>query len=407
MKVKRWLLVAAIAALLLGMGLLLVAGKGFVGQLYEVLAVNQVYYYLLASVAILTGILGIVWGLNRAAWSLLSGVTGEARSSPEIIWQKRFLSKGPRVAVIGGGTGLSVLLRGLKRYTSNISAVVTVMDDGGSSGRLRQEMNMLPPGDIRNCLIALADNESQMSQLFDHRFGGGGELAGHSLGNLFIAGMERLTGSFDRGIEETSKLLNVRGEVIPATLTNTDLVAELSTGEQIRGESSIADHAGDLVRLKLAEEATPHPKALEALRNAQIIILGPGSLYTSLIPNLLVNDLAAAIENAQATKFFIVNLMTEPGETDSFSASDHLRALEPYLATDCLDWIVVNTGQINKDILDQYSQEGADQVEPDLLSDPEWQDRVISDDLIQVLLMEGKKTIKHDDERLTKLILSH
>lgn len=407
MKVKRWLGLAALSAIALGLGLLLLVGKGPIGLFYDLLSDNRVVYYLVGAVFLCAGLLGVVWGLNRSARSVLEGFTGQVAHTSDIIWQKRFLSRGPRIVTIGGGTGLSVLLRGLKQYTSNITAIVTVTDDGGSSGRLRREMGMLPPGDIRNCIIALSDDESLMSKMFQHRFKSGEELQGHSLGNLFIAGMEKLTGGFDRAIEEASRMLNIRGQVVPSTLTNTDLVAQLETGEEVIGESKVSQRRGAVSSIDLVDRAEPHPKAVQALRTADYIVVGPGSLYTSLIPNLLVKDLAREIEKAGAEKFFVVNIMTEPGETDGFSASDHLRALNSYLDVSSLNWAVVNSGQVKEDLLEQYAQEGAEFVAPDLTDDNEFGLRVLSADLIKVIELEGKKTIKHNYNKLAELIVSH
>lgn len=407
MKVKRWLLLAGASAVALGIGILLLVGQSTVSALYRALSDNLGLYYLVGSLLALTGLFGIAWGLNEAANSVLSTFPARTESTSDIIWKRRLLSRGPRVVTIGGGTGLSVLLRGLKRYTSNITAIVTVMDDGGSSGRLRQDMGMLPPGDIRNCIIALADDESSMGEVFQHRFREGEGLAGHSLGNLFIAGMEQLQGGFDRAIEETSKLLNIRGQVVPATLTKTNLVAHLSNGERVVGESKLSEKKGAILEIGLTEKAQLHPKALQELRKADIIVLGPGSLYTSLIPNLLVEGMAEEIEEAEATKIFVTNIMTEPGETDGFSARDHLEALRPYLQPSCLDWSVVNVGEVEEELLNRYAQEGAKLVEDDLGDDNEFGIRVVKRDLVRTMQLEGKRTIKHDFEQLAKIIISH
>ncbi|MFP4136391.1 MAG: uridine diphosphate-N-acetylglucosamine-binding protein YvcK [Candidatus Acetothermia bacterium] len=405
MKVKRWVLLGVASALLVGFSLILLVGRSTVDLLYDWLSSTPLYYYLVAGVSLVAGLSGLVWGFNRLALSVTEPMEPLERPASELIWDKRLLSKGAKVVAIGGGTGLSVLLRGLKGYTSNITAIVTVMDDGGSSGRLRREMNMLPPGDIRNCLIALADDESRMSEIFQHRFEQGGELEGHSLGNLIIAGLERIEGGFDLAIEETSKLLNIRGRVIPSTLKNTNLVARLEGGEVLQGESTLSNHPGRIEKVELAEKAPAYPPALEEAKNADIVVLGPGSLFTSLIPNLLVEGFAEALESADAEKYYVTNIMTEPGETDGMSARDHLEVLSDYINVAYLDNAVVNVGTAEDSILERYTGEGAELVEPDLVDDNEYGIEPLLDDLVSKVELEGKKTIKHDHERLAELIL--
>lgn len=406
MKIKRWGVLGIFSSLLVGFSLILLIGGEKIGALYDLLSSSPIYYYLTASFALLGGILGLIWGVSRLALSVTGPLNFLNKSPSNMIWKSRLLDRGPEIVTIGGGTGLSVLLRGLKQYTSNITAVVTVMDDGGSSGRLRREMDMLPPGDIRNCLIALADDESRMSKIFQHRFENGSELGGHSLGNLIIAGVEGIEGSFDRAIEETSKLLNIRGRVIPSTLKNTNLVARLEGGEVLSGESNLSDHPKRIEKIELEEEAPPYQPAIEEIRSADVIVLGPGSLFTSLIPNLLVERVGKAIEEAPGKKFYVTNIMTEPGETDGFSATDHLEVLGSYLNLSSLDYVVVNVGKANQELLDRYAREGAELVEPDLVDDNEYGVRPLLDDLVDTLELEGKRTVKHDHERLAKLILS-
>lgn len=405
--VKRWLVVAALAAVSLGIGILLLIGRSLVSKLYNLLQFNSLVYYLVGVFLLIGGSIGLWWGLSKVSTSVMRGVTSqEDRSTPDILWEKRFLSKGPKIVAIGGGTGLSTLLQGVKKYTSNITAIVTVMDDGGSSGRLRRDMDILPPGDIRNCIIALADDESEMGEVFQHRFRGNSELSGHSLGNLIIAGLENMTGQFDRAIEETSNLLNIRGQVVPTTLTNTNLIAELNDGQQIVGESNIGSSSPPVERVKLADPAQPHPKAIEAIQNADIIIIGPGSLYTSLIPNLLVDEVDQEIAKSSATKFFVVNIMTEPGETEGFDALDHLQALSPYLSPQTFDFAVVNVGDMPTKLLNRYAKEGAQKVDNKSLFQYSRGPQVIKGDLVQLVELEGKTTIKHDSHRLAEAIIS-
>lgn len=328
----------------------------------------------------------------------------------EILFEKKLLSRGPRIVAIGGGTGLSSLLRGLKQLTANVTAVVTVMDDGGSSGRLRQELNILPPGDIRNCLIALAEDESQISRLFNHRFQGGA-LQGHSVGNLVIAGLQEMTGSFDRAIEEMSTLLNTRGQVLPATLEDAELVAEFQDGRLVQGESRIPKEGGRIRRLRLSRAGvTAYPKVLEEIRHADLIILGPGSLFTSVIPNLLVGGIREAIERSAAKKFYIMNLMTQPGETTGFTAKDHLKTLGEYIDLRTLDFVVLNRQPVPKELLAQYAHEGSVPVADDLTEPNEWGITVIRADLLEIMTLPRwpsdtqAPTVKHNPTELARVI---
>jgi len=248
----------------------------------------------------------------------------ESEKPSALIYRKRILDRGPKVVAIGGGTGLSTLLRGLKQTTSNITAVVTVMDNGGSSGRLREQIDVLPPGDVRNCLLSLAENEEQLSAYFQYRLHAPEELAGHALGNLLLVGLEQATGSFDRAIEAMSQMLNIRGRVLPATMDNAQLTATMDDGSVIIGESQMVANPRQIRKMGLLpEHVSPYEPVLEAIAEADLILLGPGSLFTSLIPNLLIEGLSEAIEKAGAEKLLIANLMTQHGETDSFSLAAH------------------------------------------------------------------------------------
>ena len=246
----------------------------------------------------------------------------------DLIYQKQKLSRGPVVTVIGGGHGLSVLLRGIKESTSNVSAVVTVADDGGSSGRLREELGIIPPGDLRNCLVALADTEPLMEKLFQYRFNGATALAGHSFGHLFIAAMNEVTGDMETALKESSKVLAVKGRVIPASKVSVRLDAVMTDGTVVEGESQIPEVRKKIRRVQLFPKKVPAvPAALEAIENADAIILGPGSLYTSIMPNLLVEGVAKTLKKSKAIKIYICNVMTQPGETDKYSASAHVKAI--------------------------------------------------------------------------------
>ncbi len=276
-------------------------------------------------------------------------------------------AKGTKVVVVGGGTGLGTILRGLKEVTSNLTAIVTVADDGGSSGRLRREFGILPPGDIRNCLVAMANLEPLMERLMQYRFSGNTDLAGHNFGNLFLTVMTDITGDFEAAIKESSKVLAVKGQVLPATLENVTLNAELTDGSVISGESRISKSKIPIKRIYLEpSDIKPIPEAINTIMEADVIILGPGSLYTSVIPNLLVREIADAIRKSSAIKMYICNAMTQPGETDHFTASDHIKAIINHAGTGLIDIAVANTEEIPADILERYAEEGAEPVKADL-----------------------------------------
>lgn len=270
------------------------------------------------------------------------------------------LKSEPQIVVIGGGTGLSVLLKGLKKHTSQLTAVVAVSDDGGSSGRLRAEMGVLPPGDIRNCLVALAETETLMDKVFQHRFVAGGSLQGHNLGNLLLVAMSEIAGDFVSAIREVSKILAVRGVVLPATLEPVILAASMENGTTVIGETRIRENEGKIQRVFLMpDQCHPLPETLQAIERADAIVLGPGSLYTSIIPNLLVKGVADAIGASSAPTIYISNIMTEKGETDNFTAADHLRVINRHLNHQLIDYVIVNSGVIDGERLQRYRAEEA------------------------------------------------
>lgn len=283
--------------------------------------------------------------------------------------RKQMLARGPRIVALGGGTGLSTLLRGLKQHSSNITAIVTVTDDGGSSGRLVQELGILPPGDLRNCLVALADAEKLMTDLFQHRFkNASGSLSGHSIGNLLIAGLvEQSGGDVEQALARASEVLAIRGRVVPSTLTPVRLRALLENDVEICGETNIVQSGLRIRRLYLdPEEPEPYPAAIEAIREADLICLGPGSVYTSIIPNLLVPGIAQAIEESKAVKTYICNVMTQPGESDAFTAAEHLVAVSANVEHKVCEYVLVNTGVPSPGTLDKYRESGQYLVEPDV-----------------------------------------
>ncbi|MBP3967110.1 MULTISPECIES: gluconeogenesis factor YvcK family protein [Paenibacillus] len=303
----------------------------------------------------------------------------------------------PRIVVIGGGTGLSVMLRGLKEKPLDITAIVTVADDGGSSGILRNELQMPPPGDIRNVLIALADVEPLLSDLLQYRFNSGNGLAGHSLGNLMLAAMTDISGDFVSGVRMLSKVLAVRGRVLPAAGEAIVLKAETVDGTIITGESNIPK-AGQAIKRVFIEPADVEPleEAVEAIREADAILIGPGSLYTSIIPNLLVPKLAQAIVDSNAVKMFVCNVMTQPGETDNYSVSDHLAAVHAHIGHHLFDYVIVNDGEIPEQVQNKYAERGAKAVHLDLEEVKRRGYEVIADRLVLF-----RTYLRHDAARLS------
>lgn len=303
----------------------------------------------------------------------------------------------PRIVVIGGGTGLSVLLRGLKRKPIEITAIVTVADDGGSSGILRTELQIPPPGDIRNVLIALADVEPMLARMLQYRFHSGNGLAGHSLGNLILAAMKDITGDFVSGVRELSKVLAVRGRVLPACSEAIVLKAEMESGAIVVGESQIPKARQVIKRVFIEpQDAVLLEEALEALQEADAILVGPGSLYTSIMPNLLVPGMAQAIKASKAVKMYVCNVMTQPGETDHYSVGDHLRAIEQHVGGRLFDYVIVNNGPIPGNVLERYAEQGAAAVRLDLDRVAGQGYTVIADNLV----LPGTY-LRHDAEKLS------
>jgi len=322
----------------------------------------------------------------------------------DVYVRRQQLSQGPRIVAIGGGTGLSTLLRGLKQHTSNITAIVTVTDDGGSSGRLIKDKGMIPPGDIRNCMVALADAETSMTGLFQHRFkNDSGSLSGHSMGNLLIAALvDQAKGDFEKAIEIASDVLAIRGRVVPSTLSRVSLRAELDDGRDVCGETAIVQAGGRIRKLHLEPEVCkPTKEALEAIRMADLIVLGPGSVYTSIIPNLLVEGIVQALEESPAQKVYICNVMTQPGESDSFSASQHVTSIMANVEGRPFDVVLVNTAMPTEDALTKYREYGQHFVDPDV-------DRIraVGFRAIQGNFMSESDFVRHDPMRLAARLIS-
>ena len=360
---------------------------------------------LLDALVVISGIIILILGIKRMMRSFITAFAPSSRGTElvDLLYQKKHLSRGPRIVAVGGGTGLSVLLSGLKSYSSNISAIVTVADDGGSSGRLRQQFDVLPPGDIRNCLVALADAPALMRDLFQFRFDENSEFSGHSFGNLFLTVMTRLTGDFEKAIKETSKVLALRGQVIPSTLGDVALVAHYKDGSIVVGEGQIPKARKAIDRVSLTpEQLLATPDAIKAIKEAQIIVLGPGSLYTSIIPNLLINEIAQEIAQSEAIKVYVCNVMTQPGETDGYSVCDHIKALVKHSSARILDYCVVNNGEVPAEVLKRYSGENSLLVVNDRKNIENLGYRVVEEDFS--MIQDG--VIRHDAEKLAKIILS-
>lgn len=404
--VKRWALLFLISTVVLVFGGLALLGEEGVRRIYR----GGLSWFLgqpgLGFLFVVLGVFGASYGVSRMVHSILRALSPRGGGSlAEALYEARILKKAPKVVAIGGGTGLPTVLRGLKYYTANITAVVTMMDSGGSSGRLREELDVLPPGDVRNCLLALAEDEERLGRFLQYRFSNGEGLAGHALGNLLLAGLEQALGSFDLAVEEASRLLSVRGRVLPSTLERVQLVGVMEDGTEVVGEEALAKDPRRVVRVKLSRKAPAYPPVIEAIEEADLIVLGPGSLFTSVIPNLLVEGVPEAIRKSRAEKVIVMNLMTQPGETDGFTASDHLRALSEYVDLEAFHAVVVNTERPPEKVLRRYQEEGSELVVDDLRGKNALGLRVIRAPLLSVVELEGKPTIKHDPAKLARVFV--
>ncbi|KQL40083.1 hypothetical protein AN960_08995 [Bacillus sp. FJAT-25509] len=311
------------------------------------------------------------------------------------------ISQRSKIVIIGGGTGLSVLVRGLKKHPVDITAIVTVADDGGSSGRLRDELKIPPPGDVRNVLAALSDVEPMLEELFQHRFATSGDLSGHSLGNLMLSAMTAITGDFYRAIIEMRRVLNVRGKVIPAANQSVVLKAELEDGTIVSGESKIPYSGKKIKRVFLAPgNVEPLKEALDEISRADLIVIGPGSLYTSILPNLLVTKIGKAVINSKAKKVYVCNVMTQAGETLHYTASDHVKALYEHLDSSFIDTIIVNEGMMPKNILELYKEEHAQQVKLDINELKSLNLEIVHKSIVKY----DDNVIRHDTVKLAEIL---
>ncbi len=351
--VKRWLALLVFAVAMMGLGFAYLLREAYVSYTFPAWTYyvtlqfiprwlrGMMFVAIAGSITVIAG-----WKLNQSLATAL--LPGQPRTTDlvDLVYRSRTRDRGPKIVAIGGGTGLSNLLRGLKEYSSNLTAVVTVADDGGSSGRLRRDMNVIPPGDIRNCIAALADAEPLVTQLFQYRFdeNAGEGMAGHSFGNLFIAAMAEVTGSMETAIAETSRVLAVRGAIMPSSLADVRLNARFADGTTVTGESNIPGRGTPPTEVWIEpRDAQAHPAAVAAIRQADLIVVGPGSLYTSVLPNLLVREIGRAVVESGAHKIYIANVATQHGETDGYNAADHYAAIRRHLGEGVVDMVLANS----------------------------------------------------------------
>jgi len=396
MGVKRWVLFSFIGIILI------VAGGQFLSGPSTSFQVVGIFYMFF-------GIAIIVFGIRKMMVTFLNVLMPQRGDElVDLIYQKKHLERGLRIVTIGGGTGLSTLLEGLKQFTSNITAIVTVADEGGSSGKIRKEFDVLPPGDIRNCLVALADTSPLMEELFQYRFNENTAFSGHSFGNIFILAMSRVATDFEEAVKQSSKILAIRGQVVPSTLNKIRLVAELEDGTTTYGENLITEreNPSPIKNVSLEpKDCVPTNSALDAIREADAIIFGPGSLFTSIVPNLLIGSMADEINNSQGIKICACNIMTQHGETDSYKASDHIKKILDNTNIRKVDYCIVNNSAIPKELADRYAKENAFQVNPDTDGVKGLGVTPIEDNLISSRLIKGKEYIRHNPRRLAKTII--
>ncbi len=412
LSVKRWLLLSAGGVLITSLGLAIWTKLTPINRLIQFLIdilekiTIIVPSYISGPIVVIGGVLLILWGHTRSLGAIAEVLNpaGDEELIDMLLAHRR-LNRGPKIVAIGGGTGLSTLLRGLKTYSANITAIVTVADDGGSSGRLRRENGVLPPGDIRNCLAALADEEKLLTELFQYRFHAGDGLTGHSFGNLFLTAMSDITGDLERAIAASSKVLAIRGRVLPATLSDVRLWAELSDGRRIEGESNITKANGNIVKIGCIPENSPAlPKALQAIEEADYIIIGPGSLYTSVIPNLLVPEIREALAKREVPRIYVCNIMTQPGETQGYTVSDHIRAIDNACGGQQLFNAVLMQRKVpSANALIRYAQENSHPVFLDREAVVLLGRRIV----LANVMDEDKNTalLRHNSQRLARVLL--
>lgn len=404
--IKRWLLISLMGTTLIGVGLAIL-----ILDVYRTspetwwlpwLSAASLRFLTRPVRAVIFGGIGLglilvgIWGVNR---NLMKPFLQPGRPVVDAIANHRRRERGPHVVTVGGGHGMATMLRGIKHYTHNITAIVSVADDGGSSGQIREELGILPPGDIRNCLAALSSDEALLSQLFQYRFAeSDGTLTGHSFGNLFISALAGLTGSFEEAVAESGRVLAVHGRVLPSTQSEVRLVADIQLPHlinevRIEGESQIPQAAGKVRHIWLEPNAPPgFPEAIRAILNADLIVVGPGSLYTSIIPNLLVPDIAEAIRASRGLKIYVCNVATQPGETDFFTCLDHVRAIEDHVNSNLFDIILVNND----------CKERLPGLQKWVLIDDGFEEMY---PIYQAKLVDRRRPWRHDSEKLANVLM--
>lgn len=405
LQVKRWfgLIIIGTVIALLGLCVLFNMRPVYfaVGILkYIAVTVNQEF---LGVVLVFLGAYIFLKGWKNTNYSILDLTEDRDRHALlESLYKRRKLNYGPKIVAVGGGTGLSTMLKGIKKLTNNITAVVTVGDDGGSSGRLRQEMGILPPGDIRNCIAALADDEDLVTKLFQYRFKTGEGLEGHSFGNLFLTALCSITGNMVRAVQESSKVLNIRGRVLPSTLDDMKLSAEMEDGTIVEGESNIPETGKKIKRLfTVPSHCKPLPEVIHAIKEADLIILGPGSLYTSVIPNLLISEISEAISKSSAKKIYVCNIMTQPGETTGYTASDHIQAILDHAGYPNMVQAVMVNNSLPDDLSPDYEKSNSFPVVVDIDNIKAKNISVVTTRLYEE---NEQKFVRHSPARLARAI---
>jgi uncharacterized cofD-like protein len=409
--VKRWLLISAGGLFVSALGLAIWVKLTPIYRLIDLtLGILEtitkiIPNYISGPLAIAFGLFLVFWGQSRTMGSITEVLKPDSDEElVDMLIAHRRLNRGPRIVAVGGGTGLSTLLRGLKQYSSNITAIVTVADDGGSSGRLRREIGVLPPGDLRNCLAALADEEKLLTELFQYRFQAGDGLMGHSFGNLFLTAMSEITGDLELAVAASSRVLAVRGRVLPATLSDVRLWAQLADGRNIEGESNITEAKGKIVDFGCIPSDPPAlPAAIAAIEEAEYIIIGPGSLYTSVIPNLLVPEIRDAIAKATVPRIYICNIMTQPGETDDYTVSNHIRAIDRICGFKLFDAVLAHRKSPSPQSLQRYAQEKSHPVFLDREDVAKLGRRIVLANVMDEDAELGY--VRHDSERLARVLL--
>ncbi len=409
--IKRWLLLSASGFVLAVIGTAIWSKLtpiyrllSFTSEFLEFLT-TVVPSYISGPIVLILGLFLVYWGQSRTMGSI-TDVLGVDKDKllVDMLLNRRRLNRGPKIVVVGGGTGLSTLLRGLKEYSSNITAIVTVADDGGSSGRLRREIGVLPPGDIRNCLAALADEEELLTELFQYRFKAGTGLVGHSFGNLFLTAMSEITGDLEQAATASSKVLAISGKVLPSTLSDVSLWAEMEDGRLIEGESNIPKAKGRIKNIGCIPANPPAlPTAVKAINEAEYIIIGPGSLYTSIIPNLLVPDIRDAIANADVPRIYVCNIMTQPGETEGYSVADHIREIDRVSKEKLFDAVLVHGKPPTPQSLQRYELENSHPVGLDRQEIAKLNRRIVLANVMEEDL--SKSHVRHSPSKLARVLL--